>query len=112
MLQYPFDLGGGEVGVNEQSRAVLNILGELLVLFQLLTQRGGAAALPHDSVVDRPPGMSIPHDGRFPLVCDADSSHLIRRNAGLGQHFGEDGVLTGPDLHGVMLHPAGLGVYL
>ena len=112
MVQNPLELGGGEVGVNEQSGVLLHIGGERPVGLQLLAQGGGAAALPHDGVGDGPAGLPVPDDGGLPLVGDADGGQLLRGHPGLGQHLRQDGILGGPDLHGVLLHPAGLGIDL
>ena len=109
VVQYPADLGGGEIGVDQQSGGGLYPLAESPAL-QLLAQLRRAAALPHDGVVHRLAGSLVPDDGGFPLVGDADtgdgangqSGNGVRRRLGLGT----------PDLHGVVLHPTGAGIVL
>ena len=112
MVQNPLELGGGEVGVDEQAGVLLDVVRKGPFRLQLLTQRCGTAALPDDGVVDRAAGGFVPDDGSLPLVGDANGGHLGRGNTGLSQHLCEHRRLAGPDLHGVLLHPAGLGVDL
>ena len=112
VLQNPLDLGGGEVGVHQQARVVLHIGGELRVLFQRFAKRGGAPALPHDGVVNRTAGLLVPDDGGLPLVGDADAGDLPHVHPALSQHLHQHAVLAGVYLHGVVLHPAGMGIVL
>ena len=112
MVQNPLQLGGGEVGVDEQAGMLANVAGKFPVGLQLLTQgtvrrHCHTMALPH-----RPAGVFVPDHGGLPLVGDADGCQLVGGHPGFGQHLSEDGVLGGPDLHGVLLHPAWLGVDL
>ena len=109
VVQYPTDLGGGEIGVDQKAGGGLDAFAETTAL-QLLAQLRRAAALPHDGVVDRHAGIFVPDDGGLPLVGDADTG-----NGPGGQ--ARDGVcrrlrLCVPDLHGVVLHPARLRVML
>ena len=79
---------------------------------QFLADRGGAAALPYDGVINGAAGLLIPHDGGFPLVGDADARHLPHVHAALGQNLHQNAVLAGVNLHRVMLHPARFWVNL
>ena len=111
MVQDPADLGGREVGVGQQAGGGLDVVGEALG-HQLVHQAGGAAALPDDGVVNGGAGGFVPDDGGFPLVGDADGRQVGGLDAALGHHLHHDGVLGGPDFHGVVLHPALFGVDL
>ena len=111
MVQEPLDLGGREVGVGDQSGGPPDVLPQAL-LQQGVHHGGGAAALPDDGVVDGASGLLVPEDGGLPLVGDADGGNVGRVHAGLGQHLHHDAVLGGPDLHGVVLHPALPGIVL
>ena len=79
-------------------------------------QRGargfGASVLPDDGFVDGLAGLAVPDHCRFALVGNADGVHLLRANAGFGQHIARRGQLGAPDFQRVVLHPAGLGVEL
>ncbi len=111
-IQNPFQLGGGKIGVHQKAGVLLDVGGKLFIRQQLLADGGGAAALPDDGVADRPPGVPFPNDGGFPLVGDADAGNLLGVDAALGQHLHQHPVLGGVDFHGVVLHPAGMGVVL
>ena len=112
VFQNPLYFGGGEVGVHQKARVVLHIGGELRVLLEGLAQGGGAPALPHDGVVDRAAGLLVPDDGGLPLVGDADAGNFPHVHPALGQHLHQHAVLAGVDLHGVVLHPTGMGIVL
>ena len=111
MVQKPFDLGGGEVGVGKEAGGFFDVVGKAL-RDQVVHDIRRAAALPDDGVVDGPAGGLVPEDGGLPLVGDADSGDVPRGYAGFGDDLHHHGVLGGPDLHGVLLHPALLGVEL
>ena len=108
VIQHPADLGGGEVGVDQQAGGGLDALLQPLAL-QLLAQLRRAAALPHDGVVHRPAGGLVPENGGLPLVGDADAGNVRLQAL---RRLGRRPALRLPDLHGVMLHPAGLGIKL
>ena len=112
VVQDPLQFGGGKIGIRQQAGVFPDVGGELVIRLQLLAQGRGAAALPDDGVVHRPACLPVPNDGGLPLVGDPDSRHLGGVHPALGQHLGEDTVLAGIDLHGIMLHPAGLWVVL
>ena len=79
---------------------------------QLVHEVRRAAALPDDGVVDGTAGVPVPQHGGLPLVGNADGGEVPGIHAGLGHHLHHDRVLGGPDLHGVVLHPALPGVIL
>ena len=111
IVEQPFDLGSGKIGVNEQAGIVPDI-AFAPVLFHLLALGRGAAALPDDGVVDGAAGRLVPDDGGFPLVGDADGGHLGGRNTGLPQDPAQHLPLGTVDFLGVVFHPAGLGIDL
>src|SRR5699024_1578288 len=65
--------------------------------------------LPDDGVVDGLTGVLVPHHGRLALVGDAHGGQVAAVDIGTGEcpagHFAG----IAPDLHGIVLHPAGLG---
>jgi hypothetical protein len=62
--------------------------------------------------VDGPAGLPVPEDGGLPLVGDADGGKVVGVNARLGNDLHHHGVLGGPDLHSVVLHPTLMGIKL
>jgi hypothetical protein len=76
---------------------------------QLLAQGRGAGVLPHDGVVHGFAGGAVPKDRRLPLVGDAERADLVGAQSGLGDRPGDHRLHLGPDLGGVVLHPARLG---
>ena len=111
MIQNPLDLGGGEIGVGDQTGGLSDVVGKALGR-KLVHDVRRPAALPHDGVVHRPSGLFVPDNGGLPLVGDADGGNLPGVNPGLGHYLHHHGVLAGPDFHGVVLHPAFPGVEL
>ena len=112
VIQNPLDLGGGEVGVRHQAGVLPDVFVHTGGLEQLVHDGGRAAALPDDGVVHRAAGGTLPQDGGLALVGDADARNVAGVHAALGDHLVHHAVLAGPDLHGVMLHPALMGVDL
>ena len=108
VVQDPLELGGGEVGVDHQPRALPEPVREPPLL-QFVAEPAGAAALPDDGVVHRLAGNPVPDDGGLPLVSDADSGDVPRFSSHLSHSLHSHPQLGGPDLVGVVLHPAGLG---
>ncbi len=111
VLQNPSDLGRAEISIRNQSR-LLPYLPVKAVLLQLFDHIRGAAALPNDGIIYRLPRVFIPEDGGFPLVCDADGPNLVRSRSQYGHGFHSHRQLGGPDFHGIMFHPARLGINL
>ncbi len=71
MVQQPLDLGAGKIGIKQQAGA----RGDHALLSGSLqpgADIGGAAVLPDDGGMDRLAGRTVPDQGRFPLVGDAD----------------------------------------
>ena len=111
IVQNPLDLGAGEVGVDEQAGFVPDIGGHA-VGGQLIADGGGAAALPDDGVVHGFAGGLVPDNGGLPLVGDADAGDVRGGQAALFKGLAQGVELGVQNDHGVMLHPAGLGVNL
>src|SRR5690606_16517483 len=65
-----------------------------------------------DGVVDRPARAALPHHGGLALVGDADGVDIAGLQAGPAQGLARGGQLAVPDLHRVVLDPAGLRVDL
>ena len=108
VVEDPLDLGAGEIGVCHEARALLELRGVALGL-EGVTVGAGAAALPDDGVADRLAGGLVPDDGGLPLVGDADGGDAGGRGPDFPHGLHRYAQLGGPDLPGVVLHPAGLG---
>jgi hypothetical protein len=112
VVQQPFQLRAGEVGVDHQARLALDESG-MAAGAQLVAARRRAAVLPDDRVGHGLARGAVPQEGRLPLVRDgqrrdvagAGGAALLLQFVQRGQRHG---VLGGPDFAGVMLHPAGL----
>ncbi len=71
-----------------------------------------APVLPDDGRVHGLPRSAFPQQGRLALVGDAEGGDVVRLQAGPGEGFPRHGQLVAPDVQGVMLDPAGLGIVL
>src|SRR5690606_19852092 len=111
VVENTLDLGAGEVGVDDQASGLANVVFHAVTL-ELIANRRALAALPDDGVVDRPAGDSVPDDGGFALVGDANRGDLLVGNAGLSQRLDEHTALGSPDFHGIVLDPAWLRIDL
>ena len=79
----------------------------MAVPLQPIADIGRPPVLPDDRVVDRLPGLAIPHDGGLALVGDADGGDVSRPEVRAPQRLGRHRDLRGPDLAGVVFDPAG-----
>ena len=111
IVQNPFDLGSGEIGVDQQAGFVAHV-GCHAVSGQFIADRGRAPALPNDGVVHRLAGVLVPDDGRFALVRDADACDIRRRQAAFFKRLAHGVELRIQNDHGVVLDPARLGINL
>ena len=104
----PFELGRGEVGIEQQTGSRPNV-GFDSGGAERTTSLGGAPVLPDDGGGDGAKGFSVPEHQRLPLVGDPDPGGpfprsgdcLARRRQG-----GFDQIL------GIVLDPARLGIML
>ena len=109
VVENPSDLGRGEVRVWHEAGALTD---ELAVALRddPLNERCGAAALPHDGVIDGLAGLAIPHDNGLALVCDADRVDAVRVDSTLELHLDHTGDLRGENLDRILLDPARMRV--
>ncbi len=112
IVQNPFDLGGGKIGVHHQTGIFPDILFHFFICFDGIADIGGAPALPDNGVVYRTAADLVPDNGSFPLVGDADGGKIPGRDVRPFNCLLGHAALGCPDFNGVMLHPAGLRVYL
>ena len=107
----PGDLGGGEVGVEQETGLIANrFFGA--VCGELLAEWGAAAVLPDDGVVDRLAGGAVPDEGGLALVGDADGDDVAGQEPGFAKDFDGCGELRGEDVVGIVFDAAGVGVDL
>ena len=105
MVKQPLDFRSRKIRIRNQTGRAADVPGQT-VLHQPVHNIRCAAALPDDSVVNRPSGIFIPQDGRFALVGDADARHIGRRNIGGRQHLEHSCILRGPNFHRILLDPS------
>mmetsp|Transcript_11791 Transcript_11791/g.27714 ORF Transcript_11791/g.27714 Transcript_11791/m.27714 type:complete len:274 (-) Transcript_11791:1014-1835(-) len=108
MVEQPAQLGGREIRVQHQAGELAHARLRALLL-QGLAKGRRAAVLPDQGAVQRLAGLAVPQHGGLALVGDADGHHLGVR---CGQGLACAGELAGPDLAGIVLHPARLRVVL
>ena len=104
IVQYPFDLRGAEIGVDDESRLFADILC-LPFGLQAVAVLRGAAVLPDNGVVDRFFGLGVPHDRGFALVGDAYCGDIQAVDVDGRDCFGDHRGLRRPYLVGIVLHP-------
>ena len=111
VVEEPADLGGGEVGVNDEAGLLFDGL-EVSLRLQFLGVVRGTAALPDDGVVNGTAGRFVPKDGGLALVGDTDGGDV----GGIDLAFAEDGgdtlQLGHEDVFGSVLNPACMRVDL
>ena len=108
VLEDPLDLAAGEVGGGRQSRFVSDGVA-VAVSFQGAGDLVGAGVLPHDRVVVRTSRSTVPDDGGLTLVGDAEGGQVAGRQSCFAERCLDDGRCPLPDLHRVVLNPAGAG---
>lgn len=111
VLQQPGRLGAGEVTGQRQAGGGAEPVLPVRTA-ELVAESGGTGVLPDDGVVDGDPGGPVPEHGRLALVGDAEPGKLVRPQPGPVQGAYHDGLHGGPDLGGVVFHPARAGEYL
>ena len=105
MVEQPFDLGAGKIGVQHESSLALKQVG-MAGFTQCVANIGGASILPDDGITDCLASGAVPHDGCFALVGDADRSDVCSADCALLHYLACDGELGLPDIFRVMLDPA------
>ena len=111
VVQQPADLRAGEIGIDQKACFLRHRLSQPLRL-QPVAEGGGAAALPDNGVVDRLAGPGVPQNSGLPLVGDADGGDLLGVDVGGIHRLRQGPLFRGPDLQGIVFHPAGLGIDL
>ena len=111
VVEHPGDLGGGEIGVEQQAgpgpHQLLRAVG-----LERGTGVGGAAVLPDDGALDGLAGGAVPQDGGLALVGDADARDAVGREGRAVEGLPADGERVAPDILRIMLDPAGGGIML
>jgi hypothetical protein len=111
VVENPFDLGGGKVGVEDEAGLGADAFGEA-PLPEIVAPRGGAATLPDDGVVDGGSGATVPdHDG-FALVGHGESRDGRGSAAGAFDDLEQHRELRLPENLGIVLDPARLRIDL
>jgi hypothetical protein len=108
VLEDPDDLRAREVGGEGKPDGGLEPL-DAAVGCEAVDDLLGARVLPDDGVVDGLAGGAVPHHGGLALVGDAHGLDVVARDVGLGQRLPDDLARVAPDLHRVVLDPAGAG---
>ena len=109
--QDPCYLGRAEVCVGNQARLLPDDSVKTIRL-QFFDHIRSPAALPDHSVIHRFPGAFVPEDRRLPLVCNSNGRNLLRLRANHCHALRCHRQLRRPDLHGIVLYPARLGIDL
>ena len=84
MIQSPAQLGGGEIRIQQETGAGPHLRFHAAPP-QFIAERGRAAILPDDRVVDRSAGGPVPEQGGFSLIGDAGRGDVAGGNPGLRQ---------------------------
>ena len=106
VVENPLHLGGREIRVERKAGAGAN-QPFCALLDQLVDQRCGATALPHDGVIDGLAAYAVPDHRGLALVGDADGGNAVGVDTALKLDFHHDGDLAGKDRRGVLLYPTG-----
>ena len=77
VVEQPGDLGGGEIGVDDEAGRRRD-RGSCALGLQPRATLGGAPVLPDDRVGDRLAGLALPDDRGLALVGDADRRQILR----------------------------------
>jgi hypothetical protein len=104
ILQQPFQLGGGEIGIQQQARLATD------ALLECRTAGRAAAVLPDDGIVQWRAGLAVPDQRRLALVGDAEAGNVARLHA--FQHGAAAGQRRLPDFTRIVLDPAIGGIDL
>ena len=111
ILEQPGELEAGEIGGERQARpGAQTVLATFLRELRDKTIR--ARVLPDDRVVQRFSRSSVPNEGGFALIGDADRGKVAWREPSFPHRSEDDALCVAPDLGRVMLDPSGPRVEL
>ena len=105
VVQYPLQLGGREIRVNQQPCPVGKQLRMTLIAQGLAIVRR-AAILPDDSVVDWPARLAVSDHGGFTLVGDADRDDVSAAAACAFDNFATSACGGRPQIVRIVFNPA------
>jgi hypothetical protein len=111
LVEQPGDLRAGEIGVEQEARALADEQLRAVALESRTAVRR-AAVLPDDRAMDRPARAAFPDDGRLALIRDADGRDALCADAGLLDGLARRQERVAPDVLGIVLDPAGRRVVL
>ena len=111
MVQHPADFCCGEVCV-QQKPCFFPEQVSVAFFRQFFAVLGCPTALPYNGVVNGLACALVPENGGFSLVGDANGGNVSGSEPFLFQGFLCHFQLALPDFHGVVFHPAGLGINL
>src|SRR6185295_6172878 len=109
MVEHPGDLGGREIGVEQQAGPVADQRLRAVGL-EPGAAPARASVLPDDGAMDRFAGCAVPHHRGLALVGDSDRRDSADVDS--GERLPGDGERVAPDVLGVVLDPAGPGIML
>ena len=104
MVQNPFHFGTAEVRIQHQTGFLLECVGQAL-LTQLIAQRRRTTILPHNRIVNRLAGFTIPHHHRFALIRDANRRDIARADVRDAQRLQHHTALRTPNFIRIVFHP-------
>ncbi len=111
VLQQPLQFERAEVGAKWQAglcaKPILALGGRIA-----RDGLGGARILPDDGVGDGRAGVTIPDDGGFALIGDAERSDGVTWKLAMSESLIDDGAGAFEDLHWIVLDPTGLWIDL
>jgi hypothetical protein len=100
-----------QCSLDDQSGCFAHVAGEAFGA-KLGAQRGGAAILPDDAVMDGIATGAIPNDSGFTLVRDADGGDRLGTDLVVTEELLRHAELAQPDVVRIVLNPAGARVCL
>ena len=109
VVEDPLHLSAREVRIGLQAGLRPNRVLEPRA-HELVCHGRGAAALPHNSVMDGLTAVAIPHHRGLALVGDADGGDGVGMDAAFELDLHHDGDLGRQDFHRVLLNPTGVRV--
>ena len=80
IIKNPLDFCCGKVSVNDEAGVSGDVIAQFLVLFNFFAHIGGSSALPNNGVVNGLARCSVPKNGCFALIGDADTGDILSVN--------------------------------